>query len=294
MARRPRVGPLPDRLARRRPDDGDLVAGPVRGVHPRQPGGLRSRCADPPFPRRQQVDVSGDRAIAQTKMTISQRATVEQHVCDVVCTGRFYDFFERRSGRWGLVLRQPIYEQDRLDPVDPASGSRWTRTCSRASRRAIATSPTCRRGSATRSSATCRGSPDPGWRSCIAADAAGSTAARPAELSLLRLHARRASVVPHDSSGSGSNRGPRSVPPPPASTTDRAIRQRRGGAPHGPPRLERERPAQRASPASRSRAAGRRAGRRFRRAVRRRLHRELDEAEHARRAARALGVILHR
>ncbi len=32
---------------------------------------------------------------------------------DVVCTGRFYDFFEKRDGRWGLVLRQPIYEKDR-------------------------------------------------------------------------------------------------------------------------------------------------------------------------------------
>jgi hypothetical protein len=52
-------------------------------------------------------------------MTISQRAEVEGVVCDVVCTGRFYDFFERRGGRWGLVLRQPIYERDRLDPVDP-------------------------------------------------------------------------------------------------------------------------------------------------------------------------------
>jgi hypothetical protein len=39
----------------------------------------------------------------------------------VVCTGRFYDFFERRDGRWGLVLRQPIYEKDRIDPVDPAA-----------------------------------------------------------------------------------------------------------------------------------------------------------------------------
>ena len=24
-------------------------------------------------------------------------------------------------GRWGLVERQPIYEKDRLDPVDPAA-----------------------------------------------------------------------------------------------------------------------------------------------------------------------------
>jgi hypothetical protein len=67
------------------------------------------------------IDVKGDRAIAQTKMTISQRAPVEGVICDVVCTGRFYDFFEHREGRWGLVLRQPIYEKDRLDPIDPAA-----------------------------------------------------------------------------------------------------------------------------------------------------------------------------
>jgi pimeloyl-ACP methyl ester carboxylesterase len=66
------------------------------------------------------VEVHGDRAIAQTKMTIAQRAPVDGIVCDVVCTGRFYDFFEKRQGRWGLVLRQPIYEKDRLDPVDPS------------------------------------------------------------------------------------------------------------------------------------------------------------------------------
>ena len=67
------------------------------------------------------IDVAGQRAIAQTKMTISQRAAVEGVICDVVCSGRFYDFFEKRDGRWGLVLRQPIYEKDRLDPVDPAA-----------------------------------------------------------------------------------------------------------------------------------------------------------------------------
>lgn len=67
------------------------------------------------------VDVAGARAISQTKMTISQRAEVHGVTCDVVCTGRFYDFLERRDGRWGIVLRQPIYEQDRLDPVDPAA-----------------------------------------------------------------------------------------------------------------------------------------------------------------------------
>lgn len=65
------------------------------------------------------ADVVGKRAIAQTKMTISQRAPVHDVLCDVICTGRFYDFFEKRNGRWGLVRRQPIYEKDRIDPVDP-------------------------------------------------------------------------------------------------------------------------------------------------------------------------------
>jgi len=67
------------------------------------------------------VDLAGDRAIAQTKMTISQRGDVQGVLCDVVCTGRFYDFVEKRKGRWGVVLRQPIYEKDRVDPVDPAA-----------------------------------------------------------------------------------------------------------------------------------------------------------------------------
>jgi len=67
------------------------------------------------------VDIAGDRAVSQTKMTISQRAKVHDVLVDVVCTGRFYDFFEKRAGRWGIVLRQPIYEKDRMDPVDPAA-----------------------------------------------------------------------------------------------------------------------------------------------------------------------------
>ena len=67
------------------------------------------------------IEVNGDRAIAQTKMQIMQRAAVDGVPCDVTCTGRFYDFFEQRRGVWGVVLRQPIYEKDRLDALDPAA-----------------------------------------------------------------------------------------------------------------------------------------------------------------------------
>ena len=67
------------------------------------------------------VELEGERAVAQTKMTISQRAAVDGVLVDVVCTGRFYDFFARRTGQWRIVRRQPIYEKDRMDPVDPAA-----------------------------------------------------------------------------------------------------------------------------------------------------------------------------
>jgi hypothetical protein len=74
-------------------------------------------------------DIVGARAIAQTKMTINQRASVDGLEVDVVCTGRFYDFLEKRAPRperptgvegWGIVRRQPIYEKDRMDPVEPS------------------------------------------------------------------------------------------------------------------------------------------------------------------------------
>jgi hypothetical protein len=66
-------------------------------------------------------DIAGTRAISKVKMSILQRAPLDGVVVDVVCIGRFYDFFEKRDGRWGIVRRQPIYEKDRLDPVDPSA-----------------------------------------------------------------------------------------------------------------------------------------------------------------------------
>ena len=66
-------------------------------------------------------DVAGTRAISQVKMNILQRAPLDGVMVDVLCIGRFYDFFEKRDGRWAIVRRQPIYEKDRLDPLDPSA-----------------------------------------------------------------------------------------------------------------------------------------------------------------------------
>ena len=49
-------------------------------------GGVRIALAPP--------SVAPARAIAQTRMTIMQRGLVDGVLCDVACTGRFYDFFE--------------------------------------------------------------------------------------------------------------------------------------------------------------------------------------------------------
>jgi hypothetical protein len=66
------------------------------------------------------VEIAGSRAITQTKMTITQRATVHDTLVEVLCTGRFYDFFEKRNGRWAIVLRRLFYEKDRMHLIDPS------------------------------------------------------------------------------------------------------------------------------------------------------------------------------
>jgi SnoaL-like domain len=74
------------------------------------------------------IDIAGYRAVAQTKMTILHRAPIEYVMCDFTVVGRFYDLLEKREGRWGLVLRQPIYEKDRIDPVVPGTTPKLDRT----------------------------------------------------------------------------------------------------------------------------------------------------------------------
>jgi SnoaL-like domain len=64
------------------------------------------------------IDIVGERASAQTKLSIAQRAKVDGVLCDVTCWGRAYDFLEKRGGRWAIVLRRHIYEKDRIDPVE--------------------------------------------------------------------------------------------------------------------------------------------------------------------------------
>ena len=67
------------------------------------------------------IEVNGSHAIAQTKMQIVQRGPVHGVAVDVTCLGRFVDALEKRDGRWGIVLRQPVYELDRMTTVEPCA-----------------------------------------------------------------------------------------------------------------------------------------------------------------------------
>ena len=66
------------------------------------------------------VRVNGGRALGETNVVILVRQTIGGVVCDLTSYGRFFDRMERRE-RWMIVERTAIYEQDRLDPVQPSA-----------------------------------------------------------------------------------------------------------------------------------------------------------------------------
>jgi len=65
------------------------------------------------------VEIEGQRAIAQTRMSINVRSRLDGIEVDAVCLGRFFDRVEKRDGAWRLAKRSVIYEKDRIDAVDP-------------------------------------------------------------------------------------------------------------------------------------------------------------------------------
>lgn len=67
------------------------------------------------------VRISGDRAIADTDVTIIARTKVGGVEADVTSWLRFFDRFERRQDRiWRVLSRTGVYEKDRLDPLAPS------------------------------------------------------------------------------------------------------------------------------------------------------------------------------
>ncbi len=67
------------------------------------------------------VKVNGDRATAETNCAILVRQTIDGVEVDLTSFARFLDRLERRGGEWRMVERVTLYEQDRLDPVEPSA-----------------------------------------------------------------------------------------------------------------------------------------------------------------------------
>jgi hypothetical protein len=66
------------------------------------------------------VRVAGARALAETNVTILVRQQIEGIWVDLTSRARFLDRIERREGSWRILERAAVYEQDRLDPVEPS------------------------------------------------------------------------------------------------------------------------------------------------------------------------------
>jgi hypothetical protein len=67
------------------------------------------------------VRVAGERAVAETSIVILVRQGIEGLAVDMTARARFLDRLERREGAWRILERAAIYEQDRLDPVEPST-----------------------------------------------------------------------------------------------------------------------------------------------------------------------------
>lgn len=67
------------------------------------------------------IETNGDKAIAETRVTVLLRGVLEGVEVDVTAYARQYDRFVRHEGRWLIKMRTPIYDRDRMDVVHPGS-----------------------------------------------------------------------------------------------------------------------------------------------------------------------------
>lgn len=67
------------------------------------------------------IELQADRATADTRITLQLRTTVEGIAVDATCYGRVFDFLVRRENAWRILKRIPVYEKDRIEPVDPSA-----------------------------------------------------------------------------------------------------------------------------------------------------------------------------
>jgi SnoaL-like protein len=87
----------------------------IRLARSRPPGGTLSQH----FVGASAVELNGDRAIAETRLMLLVRGTLQSVAIDITCYCRAYDRLVRMDNAWRIARRDMIYEKDRIDPVTP-------------------------------------------------------------------------------------------------------------------------------------------------------------------------------
>ena len=65
------------------------------------------------------TEVNGDRAFAETRITLLARSMVHDMLVDATVYGRFLDFLLKVDGDWRIQRRVPVYDKDFLQLVMP-------------------------------------------------------------------------------------------------------------------------------------------------------------------------------
>jgi len=64
------------------------------------------------------IELNGDRAGAETYVSVILRVPQDGKVFDIVSSGRYLDQFERIGGVWAIRHRAYVLDWDRVDPVE--------------------------------------------------------------------------------------------------------------------------------------------------------------------------------
>lgn len=65
------------------------------------------------------VAVKGDRALAETRMTVFTRRTSDEIPVNLTAISRMFDKLIRIHSGWRILERFPLYEKELVEPVDP-------------------------------------------------------------------------------------------------------------------------------------------------------------------------------
>ena len=65
------------------------------------------------------IELDGERAASEAYISSSYRLEQQGQLMHMGVWARYLDMWEKRSGRWGLVRRQVIFDHDELRPATP-------------------------------------------------------------------------------------------------------------------------------------------------------------------------------